>query len=250
MHKKLPALIAASAMAMTTAAFAGGPDAKPYSYYLAIEGGGGAATISGFTVNSRAGTAVSPIIPLSTEDTNGVYQVGASIGMNIPDTPLRLALQYLYTGGAKFDKGVLSTNNATGVNDPIDSDLYSNAVFVNLFWDFPLAQDWNAFIGGGVGVTFNEAKTSYTQVSVAPAGGVLTASDTQEETHVAAQADAGFSYRFNPQWVLRAFYRFTYLGSVKMGTYGNFAPFFTNIQFKAGNFYTNTGQLELDYYFM
>jgi opacity protein-like surface antigen len=126
--------------------------------------------------------------------------VGAGFGVNFRDK-----IRGDITVDFIFEEDVKATNPTTG--NIHSTTLSSVAVLTNLYYDFRGRDRFTPYVGGGIGLAYNETNNLITNAGTSARGG--------NSTEFAAALMAGFSYRLDDSWMLDAGYRFLFLGDTK-----------------------------------
>jgi opacity protein-like surface antigen len=135
-------------------------------------------------------------VPFFGVDLDDSWSIGGGFGYNFRDN-----IRGDVTVDHRFEADLVGTNASTAAVSR--TSLVSTVVLANLYYDF---SDWNNFtpyLGGGVGLSYNEIDVQ-TGTTIA-----------DKSVSLAAAAMAGLSYHFGNEWMLDAGYRFLYLGDAK-----------------------------------
>lgn len=131
---------------------------------------------------------------INNPDAEDIISLGGGLGYFFSDT-----VRGDVTGEHRFDATVTGTNVTNGTL--VSTELSSTVVLANLYYDVNGRDDFSPYIGGGLGISFNDA-----------------ANTGDARTDFAAAAMAGVTYRFRDNMSLDAGYRFLYLGEARIDT--------------------------------
>jgi len=137
-----------------------------------------------FDLNQTGTTFVNP----EAEDT---FTIGGGLGYFFSDN-----VRGDVTVDYRFDADVTGINTTTSTLQT--TDLSSTVVLGSLYYDIRGRDKFSPYIGGGLGVSFNESNSSESR-----------------RADFAAAAMAGISYRMQDNILLDAGYRFLYLGDAR-----------------------------------
>lgn len=123
-----------------------------------------------------------------------IFSIGGGLGYIFSDN-----VRGDVTVEHRFDAELEGRNNTA--NTRFATDLSSTVLLGNLYYDVRGREDFTPYIGGGLGMAFNE-----------------TSIGDEYRTEFAAAAMAGISYRMRDNVLLDAGYRFLYLGEARTDT--------------------------------
>lgn len=132
-------------------------------------------------------------------------------GVNIPlwDNNLRAELEYGFNGKAKLDGYSVSSN----VN--YKSDIKSQFLMANVYYDFDLDSDWTPYVGAGIGYARVKASNSFSSAGEMD-------SFSKSSGNFAWNLTAGISYDVTEDFSLDASYRYMDYGKAKANNDGGF----------------------------
>lgn len=145
-----------------------------------------------------------PGLGYSNDDLDDTWSLGVGFGYNFRDN---------FRGDITLDYRFDAEASATDAGgDTHRADLSSIVGLVNVYYDFRGRDRFTPYVGGGIGVTFNE-----TDDHTVSTGGTSSGKGT---TEFAAALMAGFSYRMNSWWMFDAGYRYLFLGDAETKSSG------------------------------
>lgn len=162
---------------------------------------------------------------------DGSFLVGGSAGIqfNTFDFPFRIEAEYMQRDHLSFNPGITSS----GFVLPYKTEITSRTVLGNIFVDFPLREQFSAFIGAGAGVAFNNTddKLSFNNILI---------SDSVANRYAFSwMASAGAALQATSWLTITASYRYSDLGDLR------FRSDTTNTfdEYNTHNFYANEAML-------
>ncbi len=91
---------------------------------------------------------------------------------------------------------------------------------LNAFYDFKFKKKWRPYVGGGVGIARHWSQARRTNLGAANADDSVISQDTRTNNFAWALM-GGFVYNWNPDWGVRVEGRYTDLGEVVNGPFGD-----------------------------
>lgn len=151
-------------------------------------------------------------------DTVGGLRVAYGLAFPMGDNRLRTEIEYGFNGKAKLDGNMnYFISNDTAAYPPANigykSEIKSQFVMANLYYDFNTGSDWTPYVGAGLGYARVKADNS-----VNYAGQAMSLS--KSSNNFAWNLTAGLSYQVTDDLVIDASYRYIDYG--KVDTSGRF----------------------------
>lgn len=127
-------------------------------------------------------------------------------GVNIPlwSNDMRVELEYGYNGKAKLDGRSFSPN----VN--YKSEIKSQFLMANVYYDFDLDSDWTPYVGAGIGYARVKADNTFSNI-----GSMTSTSLSKSSGNFAWNLTAGVSYEMTENLSIDASYRYMDYGKAK-----------------------------------
>jgi len=200
-------------------------------------GAGGAFSYTFFRVNpvNMGGT---PVL-IKGKGKSGTAGFNVRVGYVPKTMPFHVDVCFNYLGKFHYNASPVFLTPVITYNN-ITSDLSSQAVFVNVYYDMPLYNKFWPYIGVGVGQARN--KTSLTATNAA--GNVLKVD--YKESNIAFQGTIGFNVKVMKNVLLYADYHFMDLGKVQWGPWGTGA---NRATLQSSGFFVHQGEVGIKIFF-
>ena len=197
----------ALALSVSALALSGVAHAADIPAYVALKAGASFESLDNMTNTSPNVSNPAPVATTSQSGTSAL--VGAAVGLNFKQwgAPVRGEVEYDY----RSDLGYNPNPNFNGVAVPTKSSnsIESQTIFFNGYYDISTGTKFTPFVGGGVGVAFNNTNTTGTVISTGQSG----SPNNGSRTEFAWNVGAGVNYAIANQWSMDAAYRYVDLGS-------------------------------------
>lgn len=199
----------------------------------------GAAGAFGYTFFRVNGALNSATIPVLHKNKNKTTTSGFNVCVGFaPKTmPLHFDVFYNYLGRFHYNSSPVFTAPLITYNN-LTSDLSSEAIFVNAYYDMPLYNKFWPYIGIGVGQARN--KTSLT--ATAASGSALKVNHTN--SNIAMQGTIGFNVKVMKNLLLYGAYRFIDIGKAQWGSWDS-----TNATLKSEDIFVHQGEFGFKIFF-
>lgn len=187
-------------------AFAAGEGLAPY-----VEAKlGGSYTQIDSIKNSSPVAAPAPANKTSVDGLVGVAGVAAGLNFKGLGLPVRAEVEYSYHSQLSYNPN--PTFVGAIIPTSLKSDVDSQTVFANVYYDFETGTAFTPYVGGGLGMAWNHTKATGTVIATG-----VTQDYKNTKDSFAWNVGAGCSYDLSANWKLNAGYRFVDLGKVTWG---------------------------------
>jgi len=150
---------------------------------------------------------------LTKTDSDGtVVPVGAAIGFNWSKHGIYLRTEFEYLNRSNFGyiSNPLFTNSGTPIG--LTSNIGSQTLFANVYYDLHNATRFTPFVGGGIGAAINKSTTTLNRI-----GSPVFDTFQTTETKFAWNIGAGVAAHITEIMLLELSYRYTDLGGAVWG---------------------------------
>lgn len=142
----------------------------------------------------------------SQSDTTALVGVAAGLNFKQWGAPVRGEVEYDYRSDLGYNPNPNYVNAATPTKST--NNINSQTLFFNAYYDIDTGTKFTPFLGGGVGIAFNNTSTNGTVIATGQS-----ASSNGSKTEFAWNIGAGVNYAFTDHWSVDAAYRYVDLGS-------------------------------------
>jgi opacity protein-like surface antigen len=203
--KKLLLLSCATVIGLTSHAMA----AEKTGFYAGIKAG--TAFMSADDISNTTNTAAPAAVNKDSED-NAVFALGASVGYDwtTKGAPVRTELEYAYRHDFSYDAN--PTFIGAAIPTSTKSEMTSHTVMVNAYYDFKTKTKFTPYLGGGIGVSWNNTDTDGTVIATG-----VSQNYSETKANFAWNLTAGVGYQLTDAITLDANYRYVDLGKAVWG---------------------------------
>jgi opacity protein-like surface antigen len=180
-----------------------------YAPYVEAKLGGSFTQIDSIK-NTSAVAAPAPTSKGSADEVIGVAGVAAGLSLKSLGVPMRAELEYAYHTAVAYNPN--PTFVGAGVPTSFKSDLTSQTVFANVYYDFATGTAFTPYVGAGLGMAWNHTKGTGTVIATGATQDYHRTTDS-----FAWNVGAGCAYTLTSNWSLSAGYRYVDLGKVVWG---------------------------------
>lgn len=177
--------------------------------YVEAKIGGDYTQISGIK-NTSPVAAPAPASKGSVDDVVGVAGLAAGLNFKGMGLPVRAELEYAYHSQLSYNPN--PTFVGAIVPTSLKSDVDSQTLFVNAYYDIATGTAFTPYVGGGLGMAWNHTKATGTVIATGATQDYRKTTDS-----FAWNLGAGCAYDLSANWKLNAGYRYMDLGKVKWG---------------------------------
>lgn len=198
----------------------------------------GAAGVFGYTffrVNATLNSATTPVLYKSKNKTS-TAGFNVRVGFAPKTMPFHFDMFFNYLGRFHYNSIPVFTTPSITYNN-LTSNLSSEAIFVNAYYDMPLYNKFWPYIGVGVGPAWN--KTSLTATS---ATGAIKVDHTKN--NIAMQGTIGFNVKVTKNVLLYGAYHFIDIGKAQWGPWDA-----TRATLTSDNIFVHQGELGFKVFF-
>jgi Opacity protein and related surface antigens len=188
-------------------AFAAGDMPAPY-----VEAKLGGSYVQADSIkNTSAVAAPAPVSKSNADDLVGMLGVAAGLNFKSMGVPVRAELEYAYRTELAYNPN--PTFVGAGIPTSLKSDMNSQSLFVNAYYDIETGTAFTPYVGGGLGMAWNHTKATGTVIATGATQDFRKTTDS-----FAWNLAAGCAYSLSDNWKLNAGYRYVDLGKVVWGS--------------------------------